>query len=181
MTAALHIIAIVLSAMCLASSLVGLAHRNKITIWGDAIMVVTMVAAVMTEDAAAALLGAVLLVGVAISEAILLRRSRTLTEASRVNIIHRSLCFIAMAFLFVTMLSHSQQSSSTHGHQGVFMPALLSLTGAALIMAAIIGVRQLRLLATTGAGSRVLTHYVIESGGMVAATTLMLMATLVGH
>lgn len=177
MTAALHLTAIALSAMCFVVSIFGTAQRNKMAIWGDAIMVVTMVASVITTDAAVALLGGVLLVATAIIEAIMMRRSYQPSAATRANIIHRSICFIAMAFLLVAMVPHSQDSSP-HAHQGAFMPALLSLTGAALIMAVISVARHTRLLVATSAGTQAITHYIVESGGMVAATALMLAAVL---
>ena len=105
----------------------------------------------------------------------------SLGEASRDIIIHRSLFFIAMAFLLIVLHQHPIGGGSSHAHSGLLIPALLALTGAALIMAMITGVRQLRLLLATGSSGQAITHYVVESGGMVAATAQMLAAALIGH
>lgn len=181
MTAVLHALAIALSAGCLVASLFWSRHRIKLSVWGDAVMVVAMVAFVITEELTVALVGAALLVVIALGEAVALRRSTLRSEASRDNIIHRSLCFIAMAFLLIVLHQHPIGGGSSHAHSGLLIPALLALTGAALIMAMITGVRQLRLLLATGSSGQAITHYVVESGGMVAATAQMLAAALIGH
>ena len=142
-------------------------------------MVLVMVAAVLTNDAAVALVGAATLVIVALVEAAMLRRASTTAEM-RSAIVHRSLCFIAMAFLLVVM-QHPSAGAATHQHQGILMPALLAMTGAALIMATIMTVRQVQLLGAAHAPRQQVTHYVVESGGMVLATSLMLVAALLGH
>jgi len=181
MTAVLHALAIALSAGCLVASLFFSRHRMKVSLWGDAVMVVAMVASVLTEELTVALIGASILVIIALAEAVALRRSKLLSDASRDNIIHRFLCFISMAFLLIVMHQHPVGAGSSHAHSGVLIPAMLALTGAALLMAMIMGVRQLRLLLATDSGGQAITHYVIESGGMVAATALMLTAALIGH
>ena len=75
MTAVLHALAIALSAGCLVASLFWSRHRIKLSVWGDAVMVVAMVASVITEELTVALVGAALLVVIALGEAVALRRS----------------------------------------------------------------------------------------------------------